>query len=209
MSDEEALVDDGGHWDPRMVRDLYQAGGDIKIDIHGPGIAPAPQFLPSSFYLEQVRQIAPRELLGRDAELAELAQFCLDQDRDPYTWWQAPAWAGKTALMSTFVTMPPREVRDQARIVSFFITARLASQDTSEAFVAALLGQLADLLNRPSRGIPFNTWAMHGFFSVVTRARSYPVFDLSRMRMTVKGRVPATEYHRQVTAAAAMVSALP
>jgi len=50
---------------------------------------------------------------------------------------------------------------------------------------------------------------MSGRFSVVTRARSCPVFFLSRMRMTVTGLVPVTEYHRQVTAAAAMVSVLP
>src|SRR6266446_4283621 len=48
--------------------------------------------------------------------------------------------------------------------------------------------------------------AMPGFFSVVTRARSNPVLDLSRMRMTVTGLVPVTEYHRQVKACTAMVS---
>src|SRR5947208_9946719 len=53
------------------------------------------------------------------------------------------------------------------------------------------------------------TAAVSGPGSVVTRARSNPVFDLSRMRMTVTGTVPVTEYHRQVSAAAAMVSVLP
>ena len=53
------------------------------------------------------------------------------------------------------------------------------------------------------------TAATSGFFSVVTRARSKPVFDLSRMRMTVTGAVPVTEYHRQVSARTAMVSVLP
>src|SRR5229473_2553681 len=51
--------------------------------------------------------------------------------------------------------------------------------------------------------------AMPGFCWVVTRARSNPVFDLSRMRMTVTGFAPATEYHRQVSACTAMVSVLP
>jgi hypothetical protein len=50
---------------------------------------------------------------------------------------------------------------------------------------------------------------MPGFFSVVTSARSKPAFDLSRMRMTVTGAVPVTEYHRQVNAATAMLSVLP
>ncbi len=50
---------------------------------------------------------------------------------------------------------------------------------------------------------------MSGCFSVVTMAKSYPVSDLSRMRMTVMGVVPVTEYHRQVKAETAMVSVFP
>jgi tetratricopeptide (TPR) repeat protein len=84
-------------------------------------------------------------LIGRDAELAELVRFCLDPGLSPYAWWQAGAWAGKSALMSTFVLRPPPELAGRVRIVSFFITARLAAQDTREAFTDALLGQLADL----------------------------------------------------------------
>src|SRR6516164_7036063 len=53
------------------------------------------------------------------------------------------------------------------------------------------------------------TPAMSGSFSVVTRARSQPVLDLSRMRMTVSGVVTVTEYQGQVNADAAMVSVLP
>ena len=46
--------------------------------------------------------------------------------------------------------------------------------------------------------------------SVVTRARSYPLADRSRISTTVTGLVPKTEGHRQVTAAAAaMVAVLP
>ena len=54
-------------------------------------------------------------------------------------------WAGKSALLSSFVLRPPPEVRDRARLVSFFITARLAAQDTREAFTEVLAGQLAAL----------------------------------------------------------------
>jgi hypothetical protein len=99
-------------------------------------------------YLEQVRLIAPPEppgLEGREAELAELAGFCLDDEPGPYAWWQAGPWAGKTALLSTFVLHPSPAVRERARLVSFFITSRLASQDTREAFTDTVLGQLADL----------------------------------------------------------------
>jgi hypothetical protein len=39
-------------------------------------------------YLQQVRRIAPPELVGRETELAELVAFCLDPDRGPYAWWR-------------------------------------------------------------------------------------------------------------------------
>ena len=97
-----------------------------------------------SAYLQQVRRIAPPDppgLIGREAELAELAAFCVEPDRRSYVWWQAGPWAGKSALLSTFVLhLPPG-----AHVVSFFITARLAAQDTWEAFTQVLLEQLADL----------------------------------------------------------------
>ena len=102
-------------------------------------------------YLEQVRRIAPPDppgLVGREEELAELARFCLQPDARPYAYWQADAWAGKSALLSTFVLSPSAEVAARARIVSFFITARLAAQDTREAFIQVALEQLAGLLGQ-------------------------------------------------------------
>ena len=82
--------------------------------------------------------------LGRQAELGELAAFCTEPARGPYVWWRAPAWAGKSALMSTFVLHPPPGVV----VISFFITARLAAQDTREAFTEVVLEQLAALLGQ-------------------------------------------------------------
>jgi hypothetical protein len=90
----------------------------------------------------------PPALLGRDSELAELVRFCLAPDGPSYAWWQADPWAGKSALLSTFVLHPPPEAAAQARIVSFFITARLAAQNTREAFTHVVLEQLADLLGQ-------------------------------------------------------------
>ncbi len=98
-----------------------------------------------SVYLEQVRRIAPPQLLDREAEVAELARFCLDAHRRPYVWWRAGPWAGKSALLATFVLHPPPEMAGRVRIVSFFITARLAAQDTREAFITTLLKQLCEL----------------------------------------------------------------
>jgi hypothetical protein len=82
--------------------------------------------VPHPAYLQQVRRIALGELLGREAELTELARFCTVSDGGSYAWWRAPAWAGKSALLSSFVLDPPAGVR----VVSFFITARLAGQDS-------------------------------------------------------------------------------
>ena len=99
-----------------------------------------------SAYLEQVRQIAPRRLVGREAELARLAAFCAAPD-DPtatgYMWWRAAAWTGKSALMSTFVLDPPAGVR----VVSFFITSRYAGNSNRAAFVEIVTEQLAELLD--------------------------------------------------------------
>ncbi|GIH02866.1 hypothetical protein Rhe02_09330 [Rhizocola hellebori] len=75
--------------------------------------------------------------MGREAELDELAGFCAGTEA--YLWWQAEPWAGKSALMSSFVLNPPAGVD----VLSFFVTARLVSQADSNAFTDALLEQLA------------------------------------------------------------------
>ena len=98
-----------------------------------------------SAYLEQVKRIAPERLHDRDGEVAELTAFCTEPGRDPYAWWRAPAWAGKSALMSWFVLHPPPGVQ----VVSFFITARWKGQDDRDAFTNAVMEQLADLLGQP------------------------------------------------------------
>jgi tetratricopeptide (TPR) repeat protein len=107
-----------------------------------------PQAVARSAYLEQVRRIAPPVLKDREGELAEVARFCLDPGGAPYTWWRAGPWAGKSALLSTFVLHPPPDVAGQVRIVSFFITGRLAAQDTRETFIEVMLEQLAALLGQ-------------------------------------------------------------
>ncbi|MGX7827880.1 tetratricopeptide repeat protein [Actinokineospora sp. 24-640] len=97
-------------------------------------------------YREQVKRIVPRELVEREAERAELAAFATDPAcAGSYALWRAPAWAGKSALLSWFVLNPPPGVR----VVSFFITARLASQNDRGAFVENVLEQLAALLDDP------------------------------------------------------------
>ncbi|TDQ00544.1 hypothetical protein [Labedaea rhizosphaerae] len=96
-------------------------------------------------YHQQVRRIAPPRLYGRAEELAELARFCTSPHCvGKYVWWRANAWSGKSALMSSFVLHPPAGVR----IVSFFVTARLASQNDRAAFIDNVMEQLLALLGQ-------------------------------------------------------------
>ena len=102
-----------------------------------PDVVPAePGRLIQAAYLEQVRHIAPDELVGRDDELAAWGEFCAGNEA--YAWWRAGPWAGKSALASWFVTHPPAGVD----VVSFFITGRLAGQADSNAFLDAMIEQL-------------------------------------------------------------------
>ncbi|WP_327718860.1 tetratricopeptide repeat protein [Streptomyces sp. NBC_00490] len=117
------------------------AGGDIGVVVTGDynvvTLGPSVR----SAYWEQVRRIAPPELMGRAAELADLAAFCTTDSGPAYAWWRADAWAGKTALMSWFALHPPAGVR----IVPFFVTARLGAQNDATAYVDVVLEQLTEL----------------------------------------------------------------
>lgn len=124
------------------------AGSVVQArDIHGSVHVHPPRRKPAvrSAYLEQVARIAPDELFDRADELSELADWCTGDHDATYMWWQAPAWAGKSALMSWFVLHPPPDVR----VVSFFITARLSSQNDKTAFAEVVLEQLAETLEQP------------------------------------------------------------
>lgn len=90
-------------------------------------------------YRKQVEAIAPENLLDREDELADLTRFVAGDE--PYKWWQAGPWAGKSALMAWFVLHPPEGVD----VVSFFVTGRLAAQEDCEAFTKELTLQLAAL----------------------------------------------------------------
>ncbi len=94
-------------------------------------------------YREQVRRITPAQLVGRESELAELAAFGAAPG-EAYAYWRAEPWSGKSALLSWFVLHPPAGVR----IVSFFITARLASQNDRVAFIDNVVEQLSTLLGQ-------------------------------------------------------------
>lgn len=119
-----------------------QVGDNPQMHLHLR--AERPPWWTRSGYIEQVRDIAPGGglpggLKERDAELAELSVFCAGDD--PYLWWKAEPWAGKSALLATFVLNPPAGVE----VVAFFITARLSAQSDSTAFTDALIDQLGAL----------------------------------------------------------------
>ncbi|QFZ21560.1 P-loop domain-containing protein [Saccharothrix syringae] len=130
----------GAHNEVTGSADAIVQAGSIRGGVHLTARGP----LVRSAYLEQVARIAPEELRDRGAELAELASWC-SGDGEPYRWLRAPAWAGKSALMSWFALHPPEGVR----VVSFFVTARLSGQSDKTAFAEVVIEQLAELLREP------------------------------------------------------------
>ncbi|RST16427.1 hypothetical protein E2C00_25840 [Streptomyces sp. WAC05374] len=134
MSAEERRIDAHG------ARAVQIGDGNVQVNVFATALPPA-----RSAYLHQVRAIAPEALEDREAELAELADFCTRPEGDAYLWWRATPWAGKTALLSWFVLHPP----PGTRIVSFFVTARFAAQSDREAFLDVVIEQVAALLGEP------------------------------------------------------------
>lgn len=140
---------------------VVQAGGNVTF-VHpgssqpatGPVYASRAPRSTRPMYLRQVGRIAAPQLLDRGGELSELADFCLRDDGVPYVWWQAGPWAGKSALLAAFVSNPPESLVGRVWLVSFFVTARLAAQDTSNAFTTAVTTQLCELLGEePAIGV--------------------------------------------------------
>jgi len=94
-------------------------------------------------YAMQADSLAPDVLRDRDGELADVAAFCAGDE--PYQWWQAGPWSGKTALAAWLVA---REPPAGASVVSFFVRRRSGQQD-SRAFQEALIQQLAVIAGQP------------------------------------------------------------
>lgn len=89
----------------------------------------------------------PSRSAGRDGEAGPVLRC---PGRPALCVWRAGPWAGKSALVVVRAAPPP-EMAGRVRIVSFFITARLAAQDTREAYTQVLLEQLASLLDQSLR----------------------------------------------------------
>ncbi|MFE5889601.1 hypothetical protein ACFQ6E_11795 [Streptomyces sp. NPDC056462] len=134
--------------DPDETVNQIEITGSKGVLIHGTQINqfPSERQRARSPYLHLVRQIVPEGLKDRDEELRQLVAFCREPEPSHgYLFWKAGPWAGKTALLSSFVLDPPRE----AEIVSFFITRRFPGQSDHGAFLNVVIEQLATLLGEP------------------------------------------------------------
>jgi hypothetical protein len=101
-------------------------------------------------WIEQ--NILPAQLLDRDGELRELTAFCAGPDHpdaSAYMWWQAPPWAGKSALVSAFAL---RHRPDGVEVVSCFITDRLGRNDR-QTFLETVMRQLALVAQRDAGAV--------------------------------------------------------
>ncbi|SER90573.1 trypsin-like peptidase domain-containing protein [Lentzea albida] len=116
----------------------------LRVPAPLPGVLPpARSALITNAYQALVAEAAPQHLHDRNWELGELVRFCAGDE--PYAWWHAGPWAGKSALLAWFAQHPP----DGVDVVSFFVTGRWAGQSDSDAFTEALIDQLAALVGEP------------------------------------------------------------
>ena len=92
-------------------------------------------------YAQTVRRFAPTVLRDREAELAKLREFCLRPSGESYCYWRGTAWAGKTALLATFVLVP---LMSEVTFVAFFI--RAGDQDDYQDFLRVVTRQLGVFL---------------------------------------------------------------
>jgi hypothetical protein len=147
-----APPDSSGWWEllgifhPDTLPRLPTAGKSLS-DLPVPG-----HHQPEPAYRATLRVIRARTsmLLDRQNELSLIADFATSEKNaldaptvsDRYMWLIGRAWAGKTALLAEAVFSMP----DVVDVIAYFLTAR-ESQASQEQFLAAVLPQLAWLLN--------------------------------------------------------------
>ena len=126
--------------DARGAKGLQIGDHNLQVNVYA-----SAQPRAQSVYHQQIRAIAPDDLMGRQTELAEIESFCTASGPENYMWLRAAPWAGKTAILSWFALNPPPAIR----VISFFITARYAAQSDREAFMSVVTEQLASALGEP------------------------------------------------------------
>ena len=146
----ELMRGDGLPVDEQQARALLEALGAVGSEVdRGVGLYKdardgRPTWKLPPGYANQVRDIAPGQLLGREDELAELSAWCTRGD-EVYVRWEAGPWAGKSALMAWLVLHPP----PGTWVISFFVTAARNTQSDSAAYTGELLSQLAAITGGP------------------------------------------------------------
>ncbi|MFD8978463.1 hypothetical protein [Streptomyces sp. NPDC059564] len=99
---------------------------------------------------QALQDVLPHEFAGRDEELAALTAFTTAPDGGPaYVWWQADAWAGKSALLAWFAD---RCLPAGVDVVHHFIAGRLGTNHRQD-FVLAVGEQLASVVGREVRAV--------------------------------------------------------
>ncbi|MFJ3926351.1 hypothetical protein [Streptomyces sp. NPDC090022] len=115
------------------------------------------------------QSILPREFVGREEELRELSAFATaPAGQGPaHTWWQADAWAGKSALLAWFVL---RHLPTGVEAVSYFIAERLGTNHR-EDFLRAMTEQLAAVAGKKKPAAGRNGPAhLHDLYEAAARA---------------------------------------
>ena len=92
--------------------------------------------------LSHAAETAPSKLLDRENELQTLSDYC--KNDSGYFTLQAPAWHGKSALLSWFFLHPPQDTE----VVGFFVTMREARWSDGDAFENSIKAQLRNILKR-------------------------------------------------------------
>ncbi|MFI8265486.1 hypothetical protein [Streptomyces sp. NPDC085665] len=117
---------------------------------------------------EVCQNVLPREFVGREPELDELYAYATapgGQGTD-YLWWQADAWAGKSALLAWFVL---RHLPAGVDAVGYFIAERLGT-NRREDFTGAVADQLARLAGRKRTNASPEPARLHELYEAAAQA---------------------------------------
>ncbi|MFF0744957.1 hypothetical protein ACFYVL_31605 [Streptomyces sp. NPDC004111] len=144
----------------RAVSRSSQGGRGGKIDDSSKGRLLG---LPS----QALQSALPTAFTGREEELDALSAFVTAPDSGPsYVWWQADAWAGKSALLAWFAT---RRLPAGIDAAHYFIARRLGTNSRQD-FLRAVGDQLATAAAPSPRASPHSDPdQLHTLFEAAAR----------------------------------------
>ncbi|MFB7275730.1 hypothetical protein ACFCZV_01340 [Streptomyces hydrogenans] len=133
----------GGVWGRRLA--AAQAVSKRAQGGRGPRVGAASAGRVLGGLSPTLRDVLPRDFVGRERECADLAAFATAPDGSPsYLWYQAGPWAGKTALLAWFLA---RELPPGADFAHYFVSGRHGT-DRRLGFARAVDRQLASAAGR-------------------------------------------------------------